>query len=43
MIVCHYHAYKFSLQMFNVRDQNTNFAHEGVAMDTKNLITFANR
>lgn len=43
MIVCHYHAYKFSLQMFNVRDQNTNFAYKGVAMDMENLSTFENR
>lgn len=43
MIVCHYHAYKFSLQMFNFRDQNVNFAYKGVAMDTENLSTFENR
>lgn len=40
MIVCHYHAYKFSLQMFNVGDQNINFAYKGFAMDTENLSTF---
>lgn len=33
MIGCHYRAYKCSLQMFNTRDQNTNFAYKEIAID----------
>lgn len=33
MIGCHYRAYKCSLQMFNIRDQNTSFAYKGIEID----------